>query len=49
MTLAQKHRAHKLLKQSKITFSVEIVVEKDKLIFHSQVAAPPIFRVKTNP
>ena len=49
MTLVQKHRAQELLKQSKITFSVEIVVEKNKLIFHSQVEAPPIFRVKTNP
>ena len=44
----QKQRARELLKQSKITFSVEIVVEQDKLIFHPQAAAPPILRVKTN-
>ena len=49
ITPVQKQRAHDLLKQSKITFSVEIVVEQDKLIFHPQAAAPPIFRVKTNP
>ena len=45
----QKQRAHNLLKQSKITFSGEIVVEQFKLIFHPQAAAPPISRVKTNP
>ena len=49
ITPVQKQRAHELLKQSKIIFSVEIVVEQDKLIFHPQAAAPPIFRVKTNP
>ena len=45
----QKQRAHELLKQSKITFSVEIIVEQDKLLFQPQAAAPPIFRVKINP
>ena len=45
ITPVQK-RALELLKQSKITFSVEIVVEQDKLIFHPKAAAPPIFRVK---
>ena len=45
-TPVQKQRPHELLKQSKITFSVEIVVEQEKLIFHPQTAAP---RVKTNP
>ena len=49
ITPVQKHRAHDLLKQSKITFSVENVVEQDNLISHSQAAAPPVFRVKTNP
>ena len=49
ITTVRKHSAHKLLKQSKITFSVEIVVEQDKLIFHTQAAAPTIFRAKTNP
>ena len=49
ITPVQKQRAHELLKQSKITFSVEIVVEQVKLIFHPKAAAPPIFRVKTNP
>ena len=44
-----KQREHDLLKQSKTAFSVEIVVGKDKSIFHPQAAAPPIFRVKTNP
>ena len=43
ITPVQKQRAHNLLKQSKITFSVEIVLEQDKLIFHPQAAAPPIF------
>ena len=33
-TPVQKQRAHELLKQSMITFSVEIVVEQDKLIFN---------------
>ena len=45
----QKQRAHELLKQSKITFSVEIVVEQDKVVFHPLAAAPPILRVKTKP
>ena len=45
-TPVQKQRAQELLKQSKITFSVEISVEQDKFIFHPQAAAPPI---KTNP
>ena len=49
ITPVQKQRAHDLLNQSKITFSVEIIVEQDKLIFHPQAAAPPIFWVKTNP
>ena len=49
ITPVQKQRGHDLLKQLKITFSVEIVVEQDKLIFHPQTAAPPIFRIKTNP
>ena len=49
ITPVQKQRSHDLLKQSKITLSVEIVMEQDKLIFHPQAAAPPIFRVKTNP
>ena len=49
MTPVQKQRAHELLKQSKITFSGGKIVDKDKLIFHPQAAAPPIFRVKTNP
>ena len=49
ITPVQKQRTHELLKQSKNTFSVEIVVEQDKLIFHPQAVAPPIFRVKTNP
>ena len=48
-TPVQKQRAHELLKQSMITFSDETVVEQDKLIFNPQAAAPPIFRVKTNP
>ena len=43
ITPVQKLRTYKLLKQSKIIFSVEIVVEQDKLIFHPQAAAPPIF------
>ena len=47
--MVQKQQAHGLLKQSKITFSVEIIVEQDKLFFHTQAAAPPIFWVKTNP
>ena len=49
ITPVQKQRAHELLKQSKITFSVEIIVEQDKLIFHPQAAALPIVRAKTNP
>ena len=49
ITLVQKQRAHELLKQSKITFSVEITVEQDKLVSHQQSAAPHIFRVKKNP
>ena len=49
LTPVQKQRAHELLRQSKIIFSVEIVLEQDKLIFHPQAAVPPIFRVKTNP
>ena len=48
-TPVEKQRAHELLKQSKILFSDEIIDEQDKLIFHPQKAAPPIFRVKTNP
>ena len=32
-----------------MTFFVDIIVEQDKLIFHPQAAAPPIFWVKTNP
>ena len=38
----QKERALEFLKQSKITFLAEILVEQDKLIFHPQ-AAEPIF------
>ena len=49
ITPVQRQRAHELLKQSKITFSVEIVIEQDKLIFRPQAAATPIIRVKTNP
>ena len=49
ITPVQKQQAHEICKQSKITFSVEIVVEQDKLIVHPRAAAPPIFRVKTNP
>ena len=49
ITPVQKQRAHELLKQSKITFSVEKVVEQDKLTFHPQAAAPPILRVKKYP
>ena len=49
ITPVQKQRAHELLKQSKITFSVEIVVKQDKLIFYPEAAAPLILRVKTNP
>ena len=37
ITPVQKQRAHELLKQSEITFSVEIIVKQDKLIFHPQV------------
>ena len=37
ITPVQKKRPHHLLKQSKITFSFEIVVEQDKLIFHPQL------------
>ena len=48
-TPVQKQRAHQFLKQSKITFSVEITAEQDKLIFHPEAAAPPLFRLKTNP
>ena len=48
ITHIQNQRAHELLKQSKITFSVEIVVEQDKVILHPQAATPPIFRVRTN-
>ena len=48
VTPVHKQRAHELLEQSKITFSVEMVVEQDKLIFHPQAAEPPIFMVKTN-
>ena len=48
-TPVQKQTAQQLLKESKITFSIEIVVDQDKLIFHPQASAPPIFRVKTNP
>ena len=47
ITPVQKQRAHKLLKHSKITLSVEIDVEQDKLIFHPQAAAPP--RVNPSP
>ena len=43
ITPVQKQRAPELLKQYKNTFSVEIIVEKDKLIFNPQAAAPPIF------
>ena len=32
-----------------MTFSVEIIVEQDKLIFHPQAAASLFFRVQTNP
>ena len=46
ITPVQKQRAHDIFKQSKITFSVEIIVEQDKLIFHPQAAAPPFFRVQ---
>ena len=49
ITPLHKQKAHDRLKQSKIIFSVEIVVEQDKLIFQRQAAAPPIFRVKINP
>ena len=38
-----------VLKKSEINFSVEIVVERDKLIFQQQAAAALIFRVETNP
>ena len=49
ITPVQKQRAHDLLKQPQITFSVKIVVEQDKLIFHTHAASPPIFRVERNP
>ena len=49
ITPVQKQRTHELLKHSNINFSVEIVVEQDKSIFRPQAAAPPSFRVKTNP
>ena len=39
-TPVQKQRALELLKQSKITFSVEIIVEQDKIIFHPLAAVP---------
>ena len=44
----QKQREQDLLKQSKISFSVDITVEEDKLIFHPQTGDPTIFCVKTN-
>ena len=47
ITPVQK-RAHDLLKQSEITFSVKIVVEQDKMFFHTQAAAQPFLRVKNN-
>ena len=49
-TPVQKQQAHEFLRQSKITFSVEIVVELDKSIFHPQAIAPQnFFCVKTIP
>ena len=38
-----------LHKHSNISFSVEIIVEQDKLICQPRAAVPPIFRVKINP
>ena len=46
ITPVQKQRARNLLKISKISFTVEIVVEQNKLIFHQQAAAPSNFKVK---
>ena len=43
ITPVQRQRAHEILKQSKITFSVEIIVGQDNLIFPPQAAAPPVF------
>ena len=49
ITLVQQQSGHDLLNESKISFSDEIAVEHDKLFFHPQAPAPPVFRVNTNP
>ena len=44
-----KQRADNLLKQSKILFSVEFVVDQDELIYYPQAASPPIVWGKNKP
>ena len=46
ITPAQKHRAHELLKQSKITFSVEIVVEPNNSFFTHKLQHRPFSELK---
>ena len=48
ITTVQEQREHDLVKQSKITFSVEIVVDQDKF-FSPKSCSTSYFRVKTIP